>query len=69
MWFAAESVPSIRALYPGASIRPELRLPPELASREHLEKVEPIVDEAVKRAGCSLADIDAIAVTAVAARP
>src|SRR4051812_40150966 len=36
---------------------------PELASREHLEKVEPIVDEAVKRAGCSLADIDAIAVT------
>ncbi|TMF11444.1 MAG: ATP-dependent DNA helicase, partial [Chloroflexi bacterium] len=34
MWFAAESVPSIRALYPGASIRPELRLPPELASRD-----------------------------------
>jgi len=36
---------------------------PELASREHLEKIDPIVNEAVDRAGCSLDDIDAIAVT------
>lgn len=36
---------------------------PELASREHLEKIGPIVDEAVARAGVSLDEIDAIAVT------
>ena len=36
---------------------------PELASREHLEKIEPIVAEAIKRSAVSLADIDAIAVT------
>jgi ATP-dependent Lhr-like helicase len=33
MWFAAENLPAIRALYPNATIRPELRLPPDLASR------------------------------------
>ena len=36
---------------------------PELASREHLEKIEPIVDEALEQAAVSLSDIDAIAVT------
>jgi N6-L-threonylcarbamoyladenine synthase len=36
---------------------------PELASREHLEKIEPIVNEALERASVSLRDIDAIAVT------
>src|ERR1043166_8462724 len=36
---------------------------PELASREHLEKIEPIVAEALERANMSLNDIDAIAVT------
>lgn len=36
---------------------------PELASREHLEKIEPIVNEALERASISLNDIDAIAVT------
>ena len=36
---------------------------PELASREHLEKIDPIVDEALKQAGVTLPDIDAIAVT------
>lgn len=36
---------------------------PELASREHLEKIEPIVAEALDRAGVSFSDIDAIAVT------
>src|SRR5260221_14287933 len=36
---------------------------PELASREHLEKIEPIVREALQQAEVSLSDIDAIAVT------
>src|SRR5436190_6137477 len=36
---------------------------PELASREHLEKIEPIVAEALTRAAVSLNNIDAIAVT------
>jgi N6-L-threonylcarbamoyladenine synthase len=36
---------------------------PELASREHLEKIQPIVDEALAQAGIRLKDIDAIAVT------
>ncbi len=36
---------------------------PELASREHLEKIEPIVREALKKANIELKDIDAIAVT------
>ena len=36
---------------------------PELASREHLDKIEPIVDEALERAGVKLSEIDGIAVT------
>ena len=36
---------------------------PELASREHLEKIEPIVDEALNQANVSLEEIDAVAVT------
>lgn len=36
---------------------------PELASREHLEKIEGVVDEALQRAGVKPADIDGIAVT------
>lgn len=36
---------------------------PELASREHLEKIEGVVDEALKKAGLSYAEIDGIAVT------
>lgn len=36
---------------------------PELASREHLEKIEQIVAEAITQAGISFSDIDAIAVT------
>ncbi|MFN0279046.1 MAG: tRNA (adenosine(37)-N6)-threonylcarbamoyltransferase complex transferase subunit TsaD [Pyrinomonadaceae bacterium] len=36
---------------------------PELASREHLEKIEPIVTEGLERAAVGLSDIDAIAVT------
>lgn len=36
---------------------------PELASREHLEKIEAIVGEAIHEAGVELRDIDAIAVT------
>lgn len=36
---------------------------PELAAREHLEKIDPIVDEALKAANVSLREIDAVAVT------
>lgn len=36
---------------------------PELASREHLEKIDPIVREAVTAASIEFSDIDAIAVT------
>ena len=36
---------------------------PELASREHLRNVVPVVREAIEQAGISLKDIDAIAVT------
>ncbi len=36
---------------------------PELASREHLLKIEPVVDEALSRATVTLEEIDAIAVT------
>ncbi|MCS6874263.1 MAG: tRNA (adenosine(37)-N6)-threonylcarbamoyltransferase complex transferase subunit TsaD [Pyrinomonadaceae bacterium] len=36
---------------------------PEIASREHLEKIEPVVNEALLKAKVSLKEIDAIAVT------
>lgn len=36
---------------------------PELASREHLEKIEPIVAQSLERSKVSLNDLDAIAVT------
>jgi N6-L-threonylcarbamoyladenine synthase len=36
---------------------------PELASREHLQKIRPIVDQAFADAGKTLADIDGIAAT------
>jgi N6-L-threonylcarbamoyladenine synthase len=36
---------------------------PELASREHLRRIVPIVREAIEQAGVALKDVDAIAVT------
>jgi N6-L-threonylcarbamoyladenine synthase len=36
---------------------------PELASRQHVEAIIPVLDEALARAGCSLGNIDAVAVT------
>ena len=36
---------------------------PELASREHLDKIVPVVNEAFERAGVSARDVDGIAVT------
>src|SRR6478735_6954706 len=35
---------------------------PEIAARAHVERILPIIDEALKRAGLQLAEIDAIAV-------
>ena len=43
--------------------RPYGGVVPELASREHLEKIEPVVSEALARANVTLKEIDAIAVT------
>jgi len=37
---------------------------PELAARAHVTRVDCVVDEALGRAGCTLDDLDAIAVTA-----
>jgi N6-L-threonylcarbamoyladenine synthase len=36
---------------------------PEIASRSHLQKIAPIVETALQEAGCSLDELDAIAVT------
>jgi len=36
---------------------------PELASRAHMQKIVPVVDAALKKANCTLNDIDAIAFT------
>ena len=36
---------------------------PEIASRKHVERISQVVEGALKDAGCTLADIDAIAVT------
>ena len=36
---------------------------PEIASREHLLKIDPIVKEAIEEAGIGLSDIDGVAVT------
>lgn len=36
---------------------------PELASREHLRAIVPVVREALQRADCQLADLDAVAAT------
>lgn len=36
---------------------------PELASREHLEKIDPIVEQAISEADIALEDIEAVAVT------
>mgnify|MGYP003575332229 CR=1 FL=1 len=43
--------------------RPYGGVVPELASREHLEKIEPIVEQAIAEAGVTLHEIDAVAVT------
>jgi N6-L-threonylcarbamoyladenine synthase len=37
---------------------------PELASRDHLRNVRPVIESALQRAGVGLADLDGIAVTA-----
>ena len=36
---------------------------PELASRDHLQRVLPVLDEALRRSGCALGDLDGISVT------
>ena len=36
---------------------------PEIASRAHIEKINPVIETALSDSGCTLSDIDAIAVT------
>ncbi len=36
---------------------------PEIAARSHIEAINPVIDEAITKAGCTWDDIDAIAVT------
>ncbi len=36
---------------------------PEIASRAHIEKIDPVIKSALSEAGCTLSDIDAVAVT------
>lgn len=36
---------------------------PEIASRKHIEKINPVIEAALREAGCTLADINAVAVT------
>lgn len=36
---------------------------PEIASRKHIEKINPVIEAALNEAGVTLADIDAVAVT------
>lgn len=36
---------------------------PEIASRSHIEKINPIVQQALEQANCTLTDIDVVAVT------
>ena len=36
---------------------------PEIASRKHIEKINPVIEAALKESGCELSDLDAVAVT------
>ncbi len=36
---------------------------PEIASRAHIEKINPVIEAALREASCTLSDIDAVAVT------
>ena len=36
---------------------------PEIASRKHIEKINPVIEAALREASCTLSDLDAVAVT------
>ncbi len=71
LWFAAENLPLVRELYPGATVRPELRLPPNLEReatedearlavvRGHIDTLGPVTaSELAARVGLSVAAIN-----------
>ena len=37
---------------------------PEIAARAHIKRIDEVVDQALEEAGCTLSDVDAVAVTA-----
>ena len=53
------------SLYSQAHIHAEYGgVVPEIASRDHVRKLIPLLDECLEKAGCERADIDAVAYTA-----
>jgi N6-L-threonylcarbamoyladenine synthase len=66
--FSAGGRPRARALSDVVHTQAEVHarfggVVPELASRDHLQRVLPVLDEALRRAGCGLRELDGISVT------
>jgi len=51
------------ASHDGASTSGSAVVVPEIASRRHVELILPVIDQALRQAGVTLADVDAVAVT------
>src|SRR3981189_1961108 len=58
---AAGQRPRARGLADGVHSRADVL--PELASRDHLQRALPVLDEALRKAGCELRELDGISVT------
>src|SRR4051812_26361387 len=65
---AASARPQARALSDVVHTQADLHarfggVVPELASRDHLQRVLPVLDEALRKSGCELRNLDGISVT------